>query len=415
MPTKIEWADITINPVVGCSHCSPGCDNCYAERFAARMAKHPNPKISGKYAGVVDGRGRWTGKMSRRYFIDAAFDSLPKAPKRVFVGSMCDIFHENMNYPAFLHFIKKLSTFSQHTFIVLTKRPKRMKKFVSITTQEDVAPHPWPLPNVWLGVTVCTQAEADEKIPLLLQTPAAKRFVSVEPMLEPIDLVGWGGIHQGENLYPKRWPDFAWPEWVPAKVRQEIESFWSWETYNRTPRQWADNAVQNCGGIALGSLVGVDNVTWKGSKTVRPYNDYRSYRTGRFVHVWNNMCRVVYDDGTFDYAWYDGRFHLSRYPVRGTDKYRSLINWVICGGETGPGARPMHPDWVRSLRDQCQSAGVPFFFKSWGEWTTDYTYDDAISTLGAYVDETPFARIGKRRAGRLLDGRTWDEFSEVKV
>lgn len=203
-----------------------------------------------------------------------------------------------MNYPAFLHFIKKLSTFSQHTFIVLINRPKRMKKFVSITTQEDVAPHPWPLPNVWLGLTVCNQAEADEKIPVLLGTPAAKRFVSVEPMLGPVDL-----------------------------------------------------------------------------------------DKNEFLSPWRSQI----------------------------DRDLPFIDWVICGGETGPGARPMHPDWVRSLRDQCQSAGVPFFFKSWGEWTTDYTYDDAISTLGAYVDETPFARVGKRRAGRLLDGVEHNEFPEVKV
>lgn len=307
MTTLIEWTDMTINPVVGCSHCSPGCDNCYAERFAARMAKHPNPKISGKYAGVVDGRGRWTGKMSRRYFIDAAFDSLPKAPKRVFVGSMCDIFHENMNYPAFLHFIKKLSTFSQHTFIVLTKRPKRMKKFVSITTQEDVAPHPWPLPNVWLGVTVCTQAEADEKIPLLLQTPAAKRFVSVEPMLGPVDL-----------------------------------------------------------------------------------------DKNEFLSPWRSQI----------------------------DRDLPFIDWVICGGEAGPGARPMHPDWVRSLRDQCQSAGVPFFFKGWGDWVTENQAPEDIILPGesripkgwkGRKYEAGVYRVGKRRTGRLLDGRTWDEFPEVKV
>ena len=155
MGTKIEWADMTINPVVGCSHCSPGCEHCYAECFAARLAKNPNPKISGKYAGVVDEKGKWTGKMSRRYFIDAAFDSLPKAPKRVFVGSMCDIFHENMNYPAFLHFIKKLPTFPQHTFIVLTKRPERMKEIISLTRETDTDCGLWPLPNLWLGVTVC--------------------------------------------------------------------------------------------------------------------------------------------------------------------------------------------------------------------------------------------------------------------
>lgn len=413
MSTKIEWADMTVNPVVGCSHCSPGCAHCYAERFAARMVKHPNPKISGKYAGVVDKNGKWTGKVSG--FDRSLFYNLPTKPKRIFVGSMTDLFHEGTSFEDLRYAWKQMAFLSQHTFMILTKRAKRMSDFFK--DDKFVPPK-----NIWLGVTVCNQEEADAKIPLLLQTPAAVRFVSIEPMLGPIDLVGWGNIRQGENLSPEHWPDFAWPEWVPAKVRQKIESFWSWETYKRTPRQWLDNAVQNCGGIALGSLVGVDNVTWKGSKTVRPYNDYRSYRTGRFVHAWSNMCLVVYDDGTFDYASYNGRFYLSSYPVLGTDKYQPLINWVICGGETGPGARPMHPDWVRSLRDQCQSEGVPYFFKGWGEWVTEnQSPEDIVLPSHSKIPrgwkgrkyEDSVDRVGKRRAGRLLDGREWNEVPEV--
>ena len=320
MTTKIEWADMTINPVVGCSHCSPGCDHCYAER----LAKNPNPKISGKYAGVVDEKGKWTGKMSRRYFIDAAFDSLPKAPKRVFVGSMCDIFHENMNYSEFLHFIKKLSTFPQHTFIVLTKRPERMKEIISLTRETDTDCGLWPLPNLWLGVTVCNQAEADEKIPSLLQTPAAVRFVSVEPCLGPVDL---GHL------------------------------------------SWTD---------IIGSTAEKNALTGK--------------------------------------TWIQGNCGESSQTLQG-----NRLGWVICGGETGPGARPMHPDWVRSLRDQCQGAGVPFFFKGWGEWVTENQSPEDIvlpghSTIphgwkGRKYEESVY-RVGKRRAGRLLDGREWDKFPE---
>lgn len=320
MTTKIEWADMTINPVVGCSHCSPGCDNCYAERFAARLAKNPNPKISGKYAGVVDENGKWTGKMSRRYFIDAAFDSLPKAPKRVFVGSMCDIFHENMNYPAFLHFIKKLSTFPQHTFILLTKRPQRMNKFISLTRETNTDCGLWPLPNLWLGVTVCNQAEADEKIPVLLQTPAAVRFVSVEPCLGPVDL---GHL------------------------------------------SWTD---------IIGSTAEKNALTGK--------------------------------------TWIQGNCGESSQTLQG-----NRLGWVICGGETGPGARPMHPDWVRSLRDQCQGARVPFFFKSWGEWAPNCLCG-AKSPHPIIQRPTPghvgcMFKCGKRRAGRLIDGREWNEVPEA--
>lgn len=190
--TKIEWADMTINPVVGCSHCSPGCDHCYAERFAARMAKNPNPKISGKYAGVVDDEGKWTGRISG---MDLSVFNLPRKPQRVFVGSMTDMFHpalddnEGQGMRAMLQIFWM---YPQHTFMLLTKRPDRMKADVDwLIAQDGDLPE-----NLWLGVTVCNQAEADEKIPSLLQTPAAVRFVSVEPCLGPVDLghLSWTDI-----------------------------------------------------------------------------------------------------------------------------------------------------------------------------------------------------------------------------
>ena len=97
------------------------------------------------------------------------------------------------------------------------------------------------------------------------------------------------------------------------------------------------------------------------------------------------------------------------------------IDWVICGGETGPGARPMHPEWARSLRDQCQAAGVPFFFKGWGEWVTENQSPEDIvlpghSTIphgwkGRKYEDSVY-RVGKSRSGRLLDGREWNEFPE---
>lgn len=298
--TKIEWADLTINPVVGCSKCSPGCENCYAERFAARLAK--NPATAPKYAGVVDERGKWTGKPN---FDVSCLVSLPKPPKRIFVGSMCDMFHENVGYEALAHIMGHLAlthSNAHHTFLILTKRVDRMLDFFS-----NWKPHR-RMSNLWLGVTVCNQAEADAKIPVLLQTPAAKRFVSVEPMLGPVDLTA-----------------------------------------------------------------------------------------------------IDYPSGRMDGAPESGMLDALRGLTMDDNPMLPALDWVICGGETGPKARPMHPDWARSLRDQCQAAGVPFFFKGWGEWTADYTYDDAIRTPGAYVADTPFARVGKKRSGRLLDGREWNE------
>ncbi|MGI5999242.1 MAG: DUF5131 family protein [Lutispora sp.] len=91
------------------------------------------------------------------------------------------------------------------------------------------------------------------------------------------------------------------------------------------------------------------------------------------------------------------------------------IDWAICGGETGPGARPMHPDWVRSLRSQCQAAGVPFFFKQHGEWLHETQGIDFHEGHKYYVwpDESMSFRVGKKAAGRILDGRMWDEMPEI--
>lgn len=260
MSNPIGWCDDTINPVVGCSHCSPGCDNCYAERFAARLAK--NPATAKKYAGVVDENGKWTGSV--RYHV-SWYEQLPKKPKRIFLNSMSDFFHPAVIEEDLHEILDLIVKFGcQHTFLVLTKRPERARDMLACRALP---------PNVWLGVTVCNQQEADEKIPVLLQIPAVKRFVSVEPMLGPVDLNG------------------------------------------------------------------------------------REF-----------LCK----------AWEQGHATLGTY-----------LDWVICGGETGPGARPMHPEWARSLREQCVAAGVPFYFKGWG----------------GNVKKTP----------PLLDGREWHQFPDQEA
>lgn len=253
MSNSIGWCDCTVNPIVGCTKCSPGCENCYAERFAARLAK--NPATAKKYAGVVDERGRWTGKISEPDW--SCFEKLPKSPRRVFVGSMTDIFFDE-HAPHLPKLFDMMASMPQHKFLLLTKRPENMRVLF------DAWNVPYIPSNIWLGVTVCNQAEAKEKIPILMRIPARMRFVSIEPMLAPIDL---------------------------------------------------------------------DSVPFK------------------------------YSDGFFGSAlrWY----HL---PHGSWSKDYPALNWVICGGESGPGARQMHSDWVRSLRDQCVEAGVPFYFKGWGRY-----------------------------------------------
>ncbi|MDR2893044.1 MAG: phage Gp37/Gp68 family protein [Deltaproteobacteria bacterium] len=307
--TKIEWADATINPVVGCSKCSPGCDNCYAERMAARLAKIP--ATAAKYAGVVDDKGKWTGVID---FDVSCLTKLPKMPKRIFVGSMCDLFHDSVMDSHLDHIMGHISLTranAHHTFMFLTKRAERMREFFTHwKAYREIA-------NLWLGVTVCGPDEL-HKLESLQLTPAVKRYVSFEPLLSDLGPVNFDGI-----------------------------------------------------------------------------------------------------------------------------------DWVICGGETAPNARPMHPDWVRSLRDQCQKAGVPFFFKGWGEWITiedqarGSVYEDDVphmlrssgiashhlrkkngyllnGTKGWYEFDPSFTigracPVGKKRAGRLLDGVEYSEFPDTDL
>jgi len=246
--TRIEWADETWNPVTGCTPVSEGCKNCYARRMANRMR--------GRFGYPEDDPFRVTVHPER-------FNQPMRwrKPRMIFPCSMGDLFHEDVSNDLLCIIFAIMAQAKQHTFLILTKRPDKMKSFVincgggvllSAIKNGLQYSFSWPLSNVWIGVTAENQATADERIPTLLQIPAAVRFVSVEPMLGSVDL----------------WPFFS--------------------------------------------------VVDKFGEPSGPRCD---------------------PDGS------------------------PAIKWVICGGETGPGARPMDPDWARSLRDQCREAGVPFFMK----------------------------------------------------
>lgn len=345
--SKIEWTDRSDwNPIRGCTRVSEGCRNCYAEGIAARFSG-PGQPFHG-FAERTPKGPRWTGK------VELVEDRLTlplrwRKPARIFASSTSDIFHESLPDEAIDRIFAVMALAPQHTFQVLTKRPERMRAYVAdlhtkrvlkagmvaidgkavIEHYADPADFPlWkPLPNVWLGVSVEDQATADERIPHLLATPAARRFLSCEPLLGAVDLeTAW----HGENaLDSECWGECGWcPKGLPP--------------------------LHNC---------------------------------------------------------QQGRQSAAEF-----DKGRSGIDWVIVGGESGPNARPMHPDWARSLRDQCQAAGVPFFFKQWGEWwpanleakCPSATPDDAaVRDMG---DGQLMFKVGKARAGRLLDGREWSEF-----
>lgn len=283
----MKWWDQSWNPVVGCSKCSPGCTNCYAETLHTQRydAKQAGKKVSGKC---------YEKPFSQIQLLEERLD-IPmrrKIPTVYFVNSMSDLFHPDVPFEFIDKVFATIAINPQHTFLVLTKRAGRMREYynrhVKIRT-EDIASaltgkmvrltRDWPLSNAWLGVTVCNQAEADKNIPLLLQTPAAHRFLSIEPMLGEIDI--------RKHLTPRPIIDCAFAAPVDLTCTNE------------------DNMTPEC-------------------------------------H--NAACPLVPNT-------------VSPAPE---------INQVILGGETGKNARPMHPEWAQSIRDQCKEAGVPFFLKQLG-------------------------------------------------
>jgi len=288
--TNIEWTSATWNPIRGCSRVSAGCMNCYAERQAIRQIKTG-------YAGLIKRTSHgpaWTGEV--RLVPELLDQPLRwKKPRRIFVNSMSDLFHEGVPDDLLDRIFAVMALCPQHTFQILTKRPARMLRYCTSIGEDDTHepdldgeamrdaliegqaqalysrlhpredPSMWlavhqPLSNVWLGVSVENQETADERIPLLLQTPAAVRFVSYEPALGPVDFVSI--------------------------------------KYTHSPGYFGD-ALQ----------------------------------------------------------WYHQPHGTTGYPA---------LNWVIVGGESGPGARPCDIAWIRSAVEQCKAAWVPVFCKQMG-------------------------------------------------
>ncbi|KKL19936.1 hypothetical protein LCGC14_2460460, partial [marine sediment metagenome] len=208
MPTKIEWTDETWNPVTGCTKVSEGCKFCYAERLSKRFGQDFDVTLHPDRLGIPL---RW------------------RKPRRVFVVSMGDLFHEDVPDQFIDKVFAVMALTPWHTYQVLTKRPERIVSYINAANRReritkgygpleaaltgeqwnigggwgvDPGAMPWPLPNVWLGVSVENQEAADERIPLLLETPAAVRFVSCEPLLSGLDLrdpvQDWGSGYAGE-------------------------------------------------------------------------------------------------------------------------------------------------------------------------------------------------------------------------
>ncbi len=258
MSTKIEWTDETWNPISGCTKVSAGCEHCYAERMARRVA--------GQF-GYPEAPHHFDVTLHPDWLEQPLHW---RKPGMVFVPSMGDLFHDQVPAEFIGRVLNVIGISKQHTFQMLTKRPGWMCRV--LTTYYDTFGLA-PFENLWLGTSIEDEETKDKRIPDLLRTPAAVRFVSIEPMLGPVDLEPYFSV----------------------------------------------------------------------------YDEHGEPSDGRYN-----------PDGSL------------------------MLSWVIVGGESGPGARPMHPDWARDIREQCQAVGVPFFFKQMGG-------------------------VRKHEAGRLLDGREWNE------
>jgi protein gp37 len=333
--SDIEWTGETWNPLTGCDRISPGCEKCYALTLAARL------KAMGQAKYQNDGDPRTSGPGFALTLHPDTLD-IPlhwKAPRRVFVNSMSDLFHKDVPDQFIDQVFAVMALTQQHTFQVLTKRPQAMKNwaaydFLSETRAEQIGQAAtfltrqwgWERPVVW-------DARTDER------------------------------LRRDPNYDRRPWP--GWP----------------------LPNVW------------LGTSIESDSYTFRAD------------------HLRDTPAAV--------------RF-LSLEPLLGPIPSLNIdgIDWVIVGGESGPGARPMHPDWVCDLRDRCTTAGVPFFFKQWGAWHDGsiagraehvVTPDGKARTWsewragGALLSPPERGRacvmtcVGKKAAGRELDGRTWDE------
>lgn len=371
--TSIEWTSTrnpdgtvskgaTWNPMRGCSLVSDGCKNCYAMGVAGRF-NGPGQPYEGLTTKTTQG-AKWTGQIM---LVPAVLAQPLKwtRPRKIFVNSMSDFFHEGVPESYIDQVFAIMALAAQHTFQILTKRPERMREYCrsfswdrvikSCTGTDGVSTierhtlqalrhhfglspqsplrrlkdrSAYPLPNVQMGTSVEDQPSANARIALLLDTPAAIRWVSIEPLLGPVRLNGLPGLTTDDE-----------------DIRID----------------------------ALG-----------GSYRMSPRDDVGS------------PC--------------------------------NRIDWVVVGGESGPKARPMHPDWARSLRDQCTKAGIPFLFKQWGAWAPgepvpgksfgDEMRKGTVQLLHAKGNPEGFfrkgdafiRRVGKKDAGRLLDGSLHDGY-----
>lgn len=210
--TGITWTNATWNPIRGCTRVSEGCRHCYAETLAARHAVHQGePGPFHGFAETRNGEARWTGRVELQpHLLDVPLRW--KQPRRIFVNSMSDLFHESLVDEAIDCVFRVMQKAHWHTFQILTKRAERMRYYTNkLGADYRGVPGPIPLPNVWLGVSVEDQRAADLRIPNLLRSKAAVRFVSAEPLLGDLVLDGLrGATVQHVSIAPAKTDRIDW-------------------------------------------------------------------------------------------------------------------------------------------------------------------------------------------------------------
>lgn len=358
--TKIEWADKVWNPVTGCTPISEGCANCYAARMAKRLA--------GRYGYPKDEPFSVTSHPNK---LDEPYHWL--LPQKVFVCSMGDLFHENVGLSDLWQIHSKMRLYGRpdgmrkHTFMILTKRPQRMAEFYRRYPSYGFPDNP----NLWIGVTAENQRTADERIPILLQIPAAKRFVSVEPMLGPVDLTKYFGGSLDEQSFKRE-------GYLPSSSGRGIgdrQSGENMEAFKKrvgqmeqesAPEQMQEGQSRtfNPTGISSGSRNGQQETS---SRRSTPSGLLPLLRGNTEGNDGQPQERVESRQQTGELGT-GNLFRANTSCDKGTgfssrEGCSGTIQWCIVGPETGPRARPTSIDWVRDLQRQCAGAGVPFFDK----------------------------------------------------
>ncbi len=473
--TTIEWTDATWNVVTGCTKVSAGCTHCYAERL------FPRPYPGRAFTDVQCHPERLEQPLHWR------------KPRKVFVNSMSDLFHEAVPDAFLDQVFAVMALCPRHVFQILTKRPEQMRLYmdtapgwvgeaIQVLRQDTkpVLPLPhgqggepwWPLPNVWLGVSAEDQQRADERIPVLLDTPAAVRFVSAEPLLSSVDLSKWlhdgtrervsgtGSIRSffrgagrndmafgemdgrrariGTDLYRQE-AGRAQHRWVEQLPASDVQGWLPPPEGKRSPNCLDANTPSPHSGGDGDQPLGREQTEQPpvesrscDAPTERPTLPYDACTEEKGpaggtqfiggsdgIASSRNSCDVAIQSNVTKRDSREIRYHaIDGIRNRSAQELETpALNWVIVGGESGPGARLCRIEWVRTLRDQCQAAAVPFFFKQWGRWVhISQMPEEAFSRVSTTIEADPagYWPVGKKLAGHLLDRVMHQAFPQLK-